>query len=111
MSMAVQELAERIRALLPPGDSIREQKMFGSIAFMLDGNMLVAPMKDGSLLVRTGKEGQADALAQPGAGVMSMTGRVMSGYVQVAGDAIEDDDALARWLERARAFLRTLPPK
>ena len=111
MSMAVEDLAERIRALLPPGDSIREQKMFGSVAFMLDGNMLVAPMKDGSLLVRTGKDGQADALQQPGAGVMSMTGRVMSGYVQVESDAIEEDEALASWIGRARAFVRTLPPK
>ncbi len=111
MSMAVQELAERVRALLPPGDSIREQKMFGSIAFMLSGNMLVAPMKDGSLLVRTGKDGQVEALQQPGAGVMSMTGRVMSGYVQVEGDAIEDDEVLSGWISRARAFVRTLPPK
>lgn len=111
MSMASEELADRIRALLRPNEPIREQKMFGAIAFMLAGNMLVAPMKDGTLLVRTGKEGQADALAQPGAGVMSMTGRTMSGYVQVAGDALEDDEALAAWIERARAFVATLPPK
>lgn len=111
MSMASDDLAERIRTLLPPGDRIREQKMFGAIAFMLAGNMLVAPMKDGTLLVRTGKAGQADALAQPGAGVMSMTGRTMSGYVQVAGDALEDDEALAAWIARARDFVLTLPPK
>lgn len=111
MSMASDDLAERIRTLLPPADPIREQKMFGAIAFMLAGNMLVAPMKDGTLLVRTGKDGQADALTQPGAGVMSMTGRTMSGYVQVSGDAIEEDDVLAAWIARARAFVLTLPPK
>ncbi|MBU1305457.1 MAG: TfoX/Sxy family protein [Alphaproteobacteria bacterium] len=85
--------------------------MFGAIAFMLDGNMLVATMKDGALLVRTGKEAQAEALTRPGAGVMSMTGRIMSGYVQVSGDALEDDEDLQAWIEIALAFVRTLPPR
>ena len=111
MSLASDELSDRIRALVPPGLVLREQKMFGAVAFMLDGNMLVAPMKDGALLVRTGKDAQAEALTRPGAAVMSMTGRTMSGFVEVSGDAIEDDDALNQWLELALAFVRTLPPK
>ena len=111
MSLASDELSDRIRSLLPPGLVLREQKMFGAVAFMLDGNMLVAPMKSGALLVRTGKEAQAEALARPGAAIMSMTGRTMSGYVEVSGDAIEDDDVLSQWLDIALAFVRTLPPK
>jgi TfoX/Sxy family transcriptional regulator of competence genes len=85
--------------------------MFGAVAFMLDGNMLVATMKDGALLVRTGKEGADEALNRPGAGQMTMGERTMSGYVQVTGDAIEDDEALQAWLDLALAFVRTLPPK
>lgn len=111
MSMASDELSERIRALLPPQANVREQKMFGARAFMLDGNMLVAPLKDGTLLVRVGKDGMKDALAQPGTSVMAMTGRTMSGFVVVSGDEIEDDDALAGWIDRARSFVLTLPPK
>lgn len=110
MSLASDELSERIRAQLHHL-VLREQKMFGAVAFMLDGNMLVAPMKDGALLVRTGKDAQADALTRPGAGVMSMTGRIMSGYVQVSGDALEDDEALQAWLDLALGFVHTLPPK
>ena len=55
MSMAREELAERVRALLPPRVHCLEKKMFGGIAFMRNGNMLVVPMKDGSLLARVGE--------------------------------------------------------
>ncbi|SMQ66397.1 TfoX N-terminal domain-containing protein [Devosia lucknowensis] len=111
MSMASDELAERIRALLPPEENIREQKMFGGIAFMLGGNMLVCPTKEGSLIVRVGKNGVPSALDLPGAEVMEMGGRTVSGFVVVSGDAIEDEFVLGEWLDRARAFVRTLPPK
>lgn len=110
MSMASEDLAERLRLLLP-GANIREKKMFGAIAFMQDGNMLVAPMKDGGLLVRVGKDGMAEALARPGAAIMDMGGRTMGGFVVVSGDAVEDDEHLESWLARARAVVATLPPK
>jgi TfoX/Sxy family transcriptional regulator of competence genes len=111
VSMATEDLADRIRVLLPPEETIREQKMFGAQAFMLNGNMLVAPMKDGSLLVRVGKEGMDAALAQPGASIMDMGGRTMGGFVVVSGDAVENEFVLGEWIDRARAFVRTLPPK
>lgn len=111
MSMASEALAERIRDLLPPEDSVREQKMFGGIAFMLDGNMLVAPTKEGSMLVRVGKEGMQAALERMGASRMEMGSRTMNGFVLVSGDAIEEDYVLGEWLDRARAFVRTLPKK
>ena len=49
MSLASDELSARIRTLLGPVPGLTEQKMFGGRAFMLDGNMLVCPMKDGGL--------------------------------------------------------------
>lgn len=110
MSMASEELAKRIRDLLPD-PAIREQKMFGGIAFMLAGNMLVGPMKDGSLLVRVGKEGMDKALALPGASIMTMGSKTMTGFVVVSGDAIEEDFALGEWIDRAHTFVKTLPPK
>lgn len=111
MSMALEELADRIRAALRPGAAVREQRMFGGIAFMLHGNMLVCPFKDGSLMVRVGKDGLGDALKLPGAQIMEMRGRPVTGFALVSGDALEDDDVLAGWVERARDFVETLPPK
>ncbi len=111
MEMSVVELSDRIRARLGGGPGLGEKRMFGGIAFMRNGNMLVAPMKGGSLLVRVGLKGYAAALARPGASPMTMGDRTMSGFVAVAGDVLEDDDVLEDWLALAEAFVATLPAK
>lgn len=111
LELAVIELADRIRARLGARPGVVEKKMFGAMAFMVDGNMLVVPMKGGSLLVRTGKSDFAAALARPGAAPMVMGDRTMSGFVMVTGDALEDDAALDNWIALAEAFVATLPPK
>jgi len=99
----------RIRKALAPR-GFTEQKMFGGVCFMIDGNMLVGSSKRG-LLVRVGKEAHGAAIAQPHAKPMEMRGRPMEGYVFVdpAGTASEKD--LKAWLKRALAFVGTLPPK
>jgi len=109
--LAVEELADRLRNHFGGDPSIREQRMFGGIAFMRNGNMVVGPMKGGSLLVRTGKDGYEAALTREGAAAMDMGGRAMSGFVVVSGDVLEDDETLAEWIELAEAFVKTLPPK
>ena len=111
MSMASDELADRIRLQLASDPHISERRMMGGIAFMWHGNMLVGPMKDGGLLVRCGKEAYDSTLQLPGAAPMDFTGRTMSGFVLVAGDAIEDDDSLSQWIAIARDFVTALPPK
>lgn len=111
MSLASEELTHRIETLLGPRPDLSMKKMFGGTAFMLGGNMLCGPMKDGSLLVRTGPERYQEALSRPGAGPMVMGERTMGGFVQVDPDSIEDDDSLADWLAFAERFVKTLPPK
>ena len=111
MSLASEELSHRIRALLAPHLPITEQKMFGGRCFMLAGNMLVGPMKDGGLLVRVGKDNYDDALAKPGTAPMIMGGRTMGSFIQVSGDVLEDDEVLLDWIEYARSFVEALPAK
>ena len=111
MSLASEDLSDRIRGLLDPRLAITEQKMFGGRCFMLAGNMLVCPTKEGSLLVRVGKAGYDAALALPGARPMTMGSKTMAGFIEVTGDMLEDDDALLDWIALARRFVDTLPAK
>jgi hypothetical protein len=111
MSEASEELASRIRSVLGIRPDIVEKRMMGGVAFMLDGNMLVGPLKNGTLLARVGKENYEAALKRPGAGPMTFTGRPMSGFVEVNDEGIETDEALADWIAYAEAFVKTLPPK
>ncbi|MDX8480388.1 TfoX/Sxy family protein [Mesorhizobium sp. VK24D] len=102
-------MVERLRAALGPR-AFTEQKMFGGTCFMLNGNMLIGTSKRG-LLVRVGKDAHAAAAAQPCASPMEMGGRLMEGYVHVAPEGTASEAELAAWLDRALAFVETLPPK
>ena len=104
-----EQLAERIRAILGDDPGIDERKMFGGLAFLLDGNMFVGITQD--LMVRVGPEAWSDALAQPHTREMDFTGRSMKGYVYVSAEGTAEDADLAAWIERALDFVGTLPPK
>lgn len=102
-------LAERIRWILVD-DGVTEREMFGGIAFMLHGNMVCGVSHD-TLMLRLGPELAAAALDEPHTRPMEFTGRPMKSMVLVEPLGFEGDDALADWVERARAFVGTLPPK
>ncbi|CDX60197.1 conserved hypothetical protein [Mesorhizobium plurifarium] len=108
-SAAPDPMVARLRAALGKR-AFAEQKMFGGTCFMIDGNMLIGTSKRG-LLVRVGKDAHAAAAALPHAGTMEMGGRSMEGYIRVAPEGTATDADLAGWLDRALAFVETLPPK
>ncbi len=107
--MAEDALADRLRKILT-GKSVTEQKMFGGICFMLDGNMVAGASKQG-LLVRVGKDGHQAAVARPHARPMEMGDRTMQGFIFVAPEGTASDKDLKAWVGHARAFVETLPPK
>lgn len=86
-----------------------EKRMFGGVAFLLNGNMATGVVGD-DLIVRVPKEEYDALLGEPGARVFDMTGRSMTGWLVVAGDVL-DDDVLAAWVERGVAYAGSLPPK
>jgi hypothetical protein len=102
-------MLDRLRRALQ-GRNVTEQKMFGGVCFMLAGNMLVGTSKRG-LLVRVGKAAHAEAASLPHARPMEMGGRTMAGYVFVAPEGTASDADLRAWLDRAEAYVDTLPPK
>ena len=103
-------LAERVRELLADRTDVTERRMFGGLAFMVGGHMACG-VSGGDLMVRVGKEGYADALGRAHAREMDFTGRSSNTMVYVDADGTADDGALRAWVERAVAFVGTLPPK
>ena len=107
-------LAQRIRETLADYEDasfdIVEKKMFGGIAFMLNGNMSTGVVGD-ELMVRTGPDGYGDALAQPHARPMDFTGKPMKGFIYVSAEGIAEDEDLAAWVERGVTFASSLPAK
>jgi TfoX/Sxy family transcriptional regulator of competence genes len=103
-------LAQRIREQLGERPALTEKRMFGGVAFLLDGNMTVGVAGD-ELIARVGPDQSAQALARPEARPMDFTGRPMRGWVTVGGPALADDSVLRHWITTATDFVGTLPPK
>ena len=106
--MGKADLVERVREALADLP-VTEQKMFGGVCFMLNGNMLVGASPRG-LMVRVGKDGHAQAAARPHAKPMEQGGRSMAGYVVVANEGVARHRDLETWLARAVTHGATHPP-
>lgn len=88
-----------------------EKRMFGGLAFMVEGNLTIAASRTGGLLVRTDPDEAEEVHALPGVEPMEMRGRKMPGWVFVEATALTDANGLDAWIDRALAFVRNLPPK
>jgi hypothetical protein len=104
-----ENLADRVRDVLPPGDAVTEVKMFGGLTFMLDGHMCCGVVKD-TLMARLGPDAADSALDQPHVRPMDFTGRPMKGMVIIEPGGLQGT-ALERWVSAAAEYTRTLPPK
>ncbi len=93
-------------------EAFREQKMFGGLCFLVNGNM-VCGVHSGGGMFRVAKADRAAALSVPGAGPIRMgkAGREMAGMVGLGPDAMADEAARGRLLGLSLAHVRTLPPK
>src|SRR5829696_9203209 len=101
-------LAERLRVMLAPRGGVSERKMFGGVAFLLEGKMFCG-ITGADLMVRVGPEGYEAALGRRHARPMDFTGRPLTGFVYVAPAGYRGA-ALGRWVEEAAVFVATLPP-
>jgi TfoX/Sxy family transcriptional regulator of competence genes len=104
------ELADRLRALLEGEEHLTEKRMFGGLAFLLDGHMALAANSRGELMVRIHPSRADDLLARPGVRPMVMRGKPMSGWLDVDATTI-DDATLQGWVDEGVSYVRSLPPK
>jgi TfoX/Sxy family transcriptional regulator of competence genes len=104
-----ESLAGRVRRIVGDKAGVEERKMFGGLAFLLEGRMFCGIVKD-EFMVRVGPERHAEALAAPHARQMDFTGRPMKGMVYVGAAGLRGP-ALRRWVERGVAGLATPAPR
>lgn len=107
MSEKRAELADRIRSLLADESRCEQKRMFGTVAFLVNGRILVAAGGDGGLLVRVDAERSAELLLLPGAGQAEMGAARKSmgpGWLWVDAQVLADDASLLFWVDAAREF-------
>ncbi len=104
-----EKLADRVRDVLDTQGGVSERKMFGGLAFMVHGHMACGIVAS-DLMLRLGAEGAESALKRPHVRPMDFTGKPMKGMVYVGAEGLRGV-ALRNWVEKAVAFVATLPPK
>ena len=104
-------LVERLRELLGGERRLTERKMFGGLAFLINGNMAIAASRQGGVLVRADPMEADRIIATSNAEMAVMRGRPMDGWLRVAPEHLRTKRQLAKWAALGAASARSLPPK
>jgi hypothetical protein len=104
-------LAGRLREILYGEESLTELRMFGGLAFLINGHMAVSASGQGGLLLRVDPADPRDLGSRPGAQPFVMRGRPMEGWLRVGVDGIRTRRQLEAWAEIGVAHARSLPAK
>jgi TfoX/Sxy family transcriptional regulator of competence genes len=110
--MAIDEkLAERVRAAIGKRRGLTEQKMFGGVGLMLNGN-LCCGASDRGLLLRIDPDDTDKVAAMPHASIMTMKGRPpMRGWIRVDSGGLKTPAQIKKWVAMGVAYAGSLPPK
>jgi TfoX/Sxy family transcriptional regulator of competence genes len=104
-----EDLADRVREIVPVDAEVTERKMFGGLAFLLNGHMF-AGIVGSELMVRIGTEAAQQALELDHVREMDFTGRPMKNMIFVQPAGLEGP-ALEHWVTTAAEYARGLAPK
>jgi len=104
------ELADRVRKRLAGQKGLTEKKMFGGLAFLLNGNMCCG-VHWHELIVRLDPAQTDSALAEPHTRIFDLSGRPMNGWILVEPAGLAGEPALAKWLRLGTKFAASLPEK
>ena len=102
-----EDLASRLRELLAGQTGVTEKKMFGGLAFLINGNMAISASGQGGILVRA----DPSRTIPDGASLAVMRGRPMDGWLRVDAERLRTKRQLVRWTDMGTGYARSLPPK
>ncbi|MGE5694587.1 MAG: TfoX/Sxy family protein [Candidatus Sericytochromatia bacterium] len=106
-----EDLADRIRELLSGQRGVGEKRMFGGLAFLVNGNMAIAVSAQGGVLVRVPPDDTAKLLAGKYVSPMMMAGRETRGWLRVAEEGVKTKQQLQTWVARGVGYAQKLKPK
>jgi hypothetical protein len=99
-----------MRRNLKSQQGVAEEKMFGGIGFLVNGNTACASHKQ-ELIVRLGGDEFERALLQPHVRIFDMSGKPMKGWILVSSDGYVSDKSLQGWIKKGVAFAGSLSPE
>ena len=104
------QLAERIRQHLGERRDVTEKKMFGGLAFLVNGNMCCG-VHGRELIVSLDPEQTGRALSKPHTRAFDLTGRPMKGWILVQPQGLTTKAVLSKWVQAGMKYASSLPAK
>ncbi|CAN5522769.1 TfoX/Sxy family protein [soil metagenome] len=101
-----EDLADRIRDLLAAEPELAEKRMFGGLAFLVEGKMALAASGQGGIMVRVDRGQAAHLVATTQAEHMVMRDREMRGWLRVPVEHLRTRRQLSTWVARGLAAAR-----
>ena len=101
-------LAHSIREALSGVPHVEEKKMFGALAFMVNGKMCLAAGKD-RIMCRIDPATHQDVTATEGVDTVIMGKRRYTGYIYVHESLLGTEKDLGHWIGMALRFRNQLP--
>lgn len=98
-----EKLANRIRKALAHLPKVEEKKMFGGVAFMVNGKMCITVGED-RIMCRIDPANHEEALRNKDIQTVKMSGREYRGFVHVYENAIKTKKNFDYWIELALEF-------
>jgi TfoX/Sxy family transcriptional regulator of competence genes len=106
-----EDLANRLREIVGREGGLTEKRMFGGLAFLVNGNMAVSASGRGGLLVRVDPDDTEKLVRRPHAQRFVMKGRAMDGWLRVDAEGVRTKRQLESWAKRGVGYARSLPKK
>ena len=98
-----EKLAERIRGALAHLPKVEEKKMFGALAFMVDGKICLTAGAN-RIMCRIDRDIHKEALKRKGSHTVVMRGREYKGYIHVDEESIRTKTDFNYWVKLALDF-------
>jgi TfoX/Sxy family transcriptional regulator of competence genes len=92
-----EKLADKIRLALAHVKKVEEKKMFGGIAFMVNGKMCLGVDKE-DIMLRCTPEANSDLLIRKGVRPFDLTGKPMKGWLLIGPEATKAKKDFDFWV-------------
>jgi len=105
-----EKIDRKMYTVVQSWDNIEKKNMFGGTCYMLNGNMFCGVHKE-YMILRLGQDNADTALRQAYVRPFDITGKAMKGWVMVNPEGFIHNGELREWIDMAKTFADTLPPK
>ena len=106
-----EQLADRVREAVEGEAGMTEKRMFGGLAFLVNGNMAVSASGQGGVLLRVDPAATESLVDGQHVRRFEMRGREMDGWLHLDAEAVSVEAELRRWVDHGLAYARSLAPK